>query len=75
MQTPSMKVVTQFLVAAMLLVVQRLLSDTAWVAWLPDWLGPYSEFLLLLLAAVVAYLKAETNPAMSSFRFRAPAGE
>lgn len=75
MQTPSMKVTTQFLVSAVLFVLERLLSDTKWTAWLPDGLGPYVPFLLLLLGAVAAYVKKETNPALSSFRYRPPTGD
>lgn len=71
-QTPSVKVTTQFLAGTVLFILGQLLSDTSWTAWLPDQAKPFVPFVLLLLAAIVAYLKGETNPPASSFRYRLP---
>lgn len=60
MQTPSAKVTTQFIVGLLLAVAAYASQDTSWMGWLPDYLvGPAA----LLLAAVAAYVKRETNPA------------
>lgn len=62
MQTPSAKVMTQFLVGLVLAVLAYLAQDQSWAAGLPAWAGP---IVAQLLAAVVAYVKRETNPARS----------
>lgn len=60
MQTPSVKVTTQFVVGLVAVVVAYAAQDTTWMEWLPDYLkGPAA----VLLAAVMAYMKRETNPA------------
>ncbi len=62
MQTPSAKVTTQFLVGLVLAIVAYATADQSWMGWLPDYLrGPGA----LVLAAVAAYVKRETNPARS----------
>jgi cell shape-determining protein MreC len=64
---PSTKVTTQFLVGLALAVALYLTQNTAWIGSLPSWaIAPVS----LVLAAVVAYLRAETNPAPSTYTFK-----
>lgn len=62
MQTPSAKVTTQFLVGLVAVIVAYATADQSWMEWLPDYLrGPAG----ILLAAILAYAKRETNPARS----------
>lgn len=61
---PSTKVTVQFVVGLLLAVAAVLARDTSWLDGLPVWVGPV---VAQVLAAVVAYAKAETNPAPSSF--------
>jgi tetrahydromethanopterin S-methyltransferase subunit C len=63
-QTPSAKVTTQFVVGLVLAVLAYLTQDQSWVDGLPPWAAP---IVAQILAAVVAYMKRETNPAPSSF--------
>ncbi len=62
MQTPSAKVLTQFLVGLLLAVLAYATADQSWMEWLPDYLRAPAA---LVLAAVAAYMKRETNPARS----------
>lgn len=63
METPSAKVTTQFIVGLVLAVLGYLAVDQSWLGFLPDVaVGPAA----LVVAAVAAYLKRETNPASSS---------
>lgn len=62
MQTPSAKVITQFLVGMLLAVLAYATADQSWMEWLPDYLRAPAA---LVVAAVAAYLKRETNPARS----------
>lgn len=59
MQTPSAKVTTQFVVGLVLAVLAYATQDTSWMSWLPDYLVAPAG---VLLAAVAAYMKRETNP-------------
>lgn len=63
METPSAKVTTQFLVGIVLAVAAYLAKDQSWLDSLPGWVAPIAG---PVLAAVLAYMKAETNPASSS---------
>lgn len=62
MQTPSAKVSTQFLVGLLIAVAAYLAQDQSWIDGLPAWVGP---IVAPVLAAVMAYMKRETNPARS----------
>jgi cell shape-determining protein MreC len=66
MSTPSSKVTVQFFVGLGLAVALYATQNTEWIGALPSWaVAPVS----LLVAAVAAYLKAETNPAPSTYTF------
>lgn len=60
MQTPSAKVTTQFVLGLVLTVAAYLAQDQSWLDQLPGWVAP---IVAPLLAAVLAYMKRETNPA------------
>lgn len=62
---PSTKVTVQFVVGLLLAIGAVLARDTSWMDGLPVWLGPV---VAQVLAAGLAYAKAETNPAPSSFK-------
>lgn len=62
---PSMKVVTQLLVALVAAVAIQLAKDQSWIDSLPAGLGVWAP---IIIGAVAAYFKAETNPAPSSFK-------
>lgn len=62
---PSTKVTVQFVVGLLLAIAAVLARDISWLDGLPVWVGP---MVAQVLAAVVAYFKAETNPAPSSFQ-------
>lgn len=61
---PSMKVVTQLLVGLVTAVVIRLAEDQSWISSLPAGAAVWAP---IVIGAVAAYFKAETNPAPSSF--------
>lgn len=63
MTLPSAKVTTQFLVGLALTIAAYLAADADLLDNLPGWVAPLAA---PVLAAVVAYMKAETNPAPSS---------
>lgn len=63
---PSTKVLTHFLVGALLAVAGYLAKDTSWVGWIPTSFTWAVPVLLQAVAAGAAYLKNETNPAPSS---------
>jgi hypothetical protein len=65
---PSTKVLVHLAVGLVLQVAVFLAKDTTWLAWLPTGLQPIAPIAAQLLAAVAAYVKAETNPAPSSNR-------
>lgn len=63
METPSSKVTTQFIVGLLAAVLGYLAADQTWLDFLPDAaVSPVG----VLLAAVAAYFRRETNPASSS---------
>lgn len=62
---PSSKVTAQFIVGIVVAIAAVLARDTSWLDGLPVWVGP---IVAQVLAALVAYFKAETRPAPSSFR-------
>lgn len=62
---PSTKVTVQFIAGLLLAIGAVLARDTSWLDGLPLWVGPV---VAQVLAAVLAYFKAETNPAPSSFK-------
>lgn len=64
---PSTKVATQFVVGLVAVVLAYLAKDQSWLEWLPEIARPIAG---LVLAAVAAYFRAETNPAPSSFKGR-----
>jgi hypothetical protein len=66
MQAPSSKVTAHALVAVLLQVAVFLAKDTSWLGWLPDPLQPFAPIVAQLLAAIVAYYKAENRPSMSA---------
>lgn len=61
---PSTKVLTQLLVGLVVGILTVLARDTSWADGLPVWVAP---IITQVIAAVVAYVKRETNPAPSSF--------
>lgn len=61
---PSMKVVTQLLVALVAAVAIELAKDQRWIDSLPAGAAVWAP---IIVGAVAAYFKAETNPAPSSF--------
>ena len=61
---PSMKVVTQLLVGLVTAVVIRLAQDQSWIDTLPVGAAAWAP---IVIGAIAAYFKAETNPAPSSF--------
>ena len=63
METPSTKVTWQFVAGLVLAVAAYLAKDQSWLDALPGWVAPVVG---PVLAAVLAYMKAETNPASSS---------
>lgn len=64
METPSTKVTVQFVVGLLAVVLAHLAADVSWLSFLPEWaIGPAG----VVLAAVAAYIKRETNPASSSY--------
>lgn len=62
---PSSKVIAQLVAGVLLAIAAVLARDTSWLDGLPPWLGPV---VAQVLAALVAYFKAENRPAPSSFR-------
>lgn len=60
---PSVKVTTQLVVGLGLAIAVSLAQDAAVIELLPGWLKVVA---VPVLAAVVAYIKSETNPARSS---------
>lgn len=61
---PSMKVVTQLLAGLVTAVAIELARDQSWIGTLPAGAAVWAP---ILIGAVAAYFKAETNPAPSSF--------
>ena len=61
---PSMKVVTQLLVALVAAVAIQLAKDQAWIDTLPAGAAAWAP---MIIGAIAAYFKAETNPAPSTF--------
>jgi hypothetical protein len=65
---PSTKVLVHLTVGLVLQLAVFLAKDTTWLGWLPAAAQPIAPIAAQLLAAVAAYVKAETNPAPSSFQ-------
>lgn len=62
METPSSKVVTQLLVGILATVLVYLAADTSWLGFLPPVAaGPVG----VIVAALAAYMRTETNPSSS----------